>query len=178
MKGGRMVRTQLRLQVRAWVWPSVIIALLGGQLVVCSVIIFASNSDPSVAVEPNYYQQALAWDQKALQRERNTQLGWSAILSVDSNADPSGYRTVEVSLSDRDGNAITGAAVQATAFHHAHARERFESEFRDLGEGRYAARFPLKSDGLCEFRIVAQRNGEIFTLVREQTIGFPGRTEK
>jgi nitrogen fixation protein FixH len=161
-----------------WVWPTVVVALLTGQLVVCGVIVFASSSDPTVAVEPDYYEKAISWDQQAAQRERSRQLGWSATVTVDPLTDRTGARAVGINLRDRNSDSICGAAVRATVFHHACARERFETEFNETADGRYVARLPLKRDGVWEFRIQAQRGSDVFTLTREQPVGLLGSVAK
>jgi nitrogen fixation protein FixH len=141
----------------------VIVALLGVSLSANLALLVLAVDDPSFAVEPEYYEKAMAWDEKRAQDRRNEELGWSLELEVGHDPSPSGSRTVALLLLDDEGAAIEGATVRLETFHNARAGEIFESTLAPEGGGRYAAALPLRRPGLWEFRFVVESGGETFT---------------
>ena len=75
-------------------WVGLILALLGGQIVLMGVMTLLATSDASFAVEPDYYQKALHWDATVAQRRENARLAWSAKIELGNEASVLGERTV------------------------------------------------------------------------------------
>lgn len=145
-----------------WFWPTLVFALLGMQVLICATIIYASNSDPTFAVEPDYYQKSLNWDAAQAQKRAQSELGWTLALDVSSAASPLGQRQLRCRLMGRDGRPIEGAAVSAEAFHHARGNDRLRIEFIPAGPGSYEAAAPLRKPGLWEFRFDVRRGEQVF----------------
>ena len=81
-------------------WP-VAVGLILGSCVAANVwILRIANADPSFAVEADYYQNALRWDDELAQRERNRALGWEITPTLSSISPDSGAE-LRVSLRDR-----------------------------------------------------------------------------
>jgi hypothetical protein len=146
-------------------WPRLVIGLLAGQLLLTGVAVLIATSDRSFAVEPDYYRQALQWDQHRAQLAHNATLGWHAAADVAADATPSGARRVLITLTDRSGAPLEQARVHVTSFAHARAQDRTESDLLPEPGGRYAIGLPLRRPGLWEFRITVERDGETFTAV-------------
>jgi len=146
----------------AFRWISFIVAILGTSVTVAMVMLYVSATDPSVGVEPDYYQQALHWDEHAAQRRVNAQLGWSIDLR-ENPADTIGQRELTLSLTDREGDPIEDATVGVVAFHNARAADRFAFPMLPAGDGLYTAVEPLKRAGRWEFRFTVVTPDSIFT---------------
>ncbi|RMF85709.1 MAG: hypothetical protein D6744_00935 [Planctomycetota bacterium] len=159
-----------QLKRRAWVWPAIVIALLSGHLLVGAVSFYIANSDPSVAIEPDYYKKALDWDRTAAQMRVNAELGWSTDLSVSREADPRGRRTVALAVRDASGEPIRGAQVTYEAFAQARANRRLTGVFDPREPGVYAADLLLLRDGMWEFRFTIERGEQRFTCITRQHV--------
>jgi nitrogen fixation protein FixH len=85
-------------------WGAFVIGLLSLQVIGGAFAIFLATGDESVAVVPNYHQQALDWDQQVAIRNASAKLGWVAEMSqLDAQAGSAGLR---ISLRDRDGQIV------------------------------------------------------------------------
>lgn len=151
-------------------WPGLVFALLGAQLVLVIVAIYLSTSDPSVVVEPNYYQQALHWDEHVAQLRTNAALGWSLTIDVAPTADLRGQRELTATLLNRDGTPLDGATITITLFHHARGHARTGLKLTAASAGRYVALGPLRRAGLWQFRCTVQRGPDTFTAVIDQDV--------
>ncbi|TWT41699.1 FixH [Phycisphaerae bacterium RAS1] len=160
-----------------WFWPALVFALLGMQVVICGAIIYASNTDPTFAVEPDYYQKSLNWDAAQAQQRAQNALGWTLSLDVSSTATPLGQRQLRCRLADRDGQPLEGAAVSAEAFHHARGNERTRIDFTAAAPGSYEAAALLRKPGVWEFRFDVRRGEQSFVITQtidvRQAIGGP-----
>lgn len=137
---------------RAWLWPAIILGLLGGQVALSAIMIYVASSDPSFAVEPDYYQRAVRWDQHS----RGAELAASVAIA---GATADGEREARFTIREVDGRLLRGAAVTVVAFHHGRAAQRRQATLTETNEGVYAARLPLLRAGLWEFRLTIQRDG-------------------
>ena len=138
---------------KGWQWPWIVGGLMAVVLGANLILIYVATSDPSFAVEEDYYQKALAWDDKRAQDRTNEQLGRSADGSV----------AVTASLTDREGRPIPDARIRLQTFHNARAAYVIESDLGGDGSGRYSASLPMRRPGLWEFRIEVERAGRRFT---------------
>jgi nitrogen fixation protein FixH len=141
----------------------VIVALLGVSLSANLVLLVLAVDDPSFAVEPEYYEKAMAWDARRAQDRHNEELGWSLDLEVDPETSQAGSHRVEARLLDRDGAPLEGATVRLQTFHNARAGQILETTLLPAGEGRYRATLALGRPGLWEFRFVVERGEETYT---------------
>lgn len=158
---------------RLWPWAIVLVLGLtvGGNLWVMRV----AGSDPSFAIEPDYYQQAIDWDSTMAQTTRNDALGWALTAQISPPL-ASGATEVVAMLRDASGAPLTGATVRVAASHNARGTEILTAELTDAGDGRYVATIPAARRGLWELRFEAARNGEQFTAtVRTDTTRDPAR---
>jgi nitrogen fixation protein FixH len=167
-----------RARRAAIVWPGIIIGLLTAQVLLLLVMAYIATSDQSFAVEPDYYQKALNWDQLAAQDRLNKQLGWSAHIKVSDAADLMKRRDVTCKLSRDKGEPLSGATVELIAFPHARAGERLKSTLTEQEAGDYTTNIPIARPGLWEFRITAEYASNRFTRVIQQEIKSPGATSR
>ena len=147
---------------RGRAWPFAIAGILLAGVGANVGLIILAASDPSAAVEQDYYRKALAWDAEMAQQQRNIALGWSvhsALQLGKEGADGS----LELTLVDGAGKPLTGADVTALVMHNARAAAVQSVSLRDMGDGRYTARVAARRPGLWEIRISVQREAQIFT---------------
>jgi nitrogen fixation protein FixH len=155
-------------------WVGVICTLLGGQILMLLGMAYLATSDASFAIEPDYYQKGLNWDDTAAQLRTNTRLGWSLEVEVSEETTVFGDRTVSCCLTDRAGRPLNGAAVDAVAFAHARGNQRNAITLAGTGDGRYAASSQFRREGLWEFRFVVRRGPDIFTHTLQRRLDSSG----
>lgn len=145
------------------VWPGVVVALLCMSVTMVTVTIVAALNDPSFAVETDYYERGLRWDDHIAQLDKNRALGWVAAVEV-GEPDAAGRRPLVVALSDAQGAAIEGAVVGASCFHHA-AAHLVETLTLAPGDapGRYRAATAIDREGRWEVTLEVSARGERFT---------------
>jgi nitrogen fixation protein FixH len=161
----------------AQLWPLAVVAVLA-VTVGANVVIYLLARDPGAAVvERDYYRRAVAWDSTMADERRSAELGWR--LQAELGAVGADGAPLTVRLAGRDGVPLSGATVRVEAVHNRDAGHPVAAALVPAGDGRYAARLPLRHAGLWELRFTAARGGERFTqsLRREAALGqgAPGR---
>lgn len=142
-------------------WPFVIAGALGLHVVGSLVMVYFATSNESYAVEPDYYQKALAWNDKRAQDRHNVELGWQLEFTVEPAAqgqDP----ILRAALKAADCEPVTGASMAVEAFANARRDEVLTAILNPADSG-YETTMPLRRDGLWEFRFTVTRNDELFT---------------
>jgi len=145
-------------------WPIIIVSALALHMAASAFFVYLATSNPSFAVEEDYYQKALDWDKRRAQDAVNRTLGWR--LASELNDDPaSSGAALQVLLSDSEGIPIDGAVVEVEAFPIARADQILRQRLHRAGEGRYAATLTMRRQGRWELRFVATRGADRFTHV-------------
>jgi len=143
-------------------WIGMVIGFLMIDVVVFSIAIVLATGDPAHAVEENYYERALNWDETARLRAESEALGWR--VRIDGlESTPRGQKSLmRVSISDAEGAPVEGLSVQGVAFHNARSKERVRLAMRPVEAGAYAAAIDASRPGWWEVQIMARRAGERF----------------
>jgi nitrogen fixation protein FixH len=144
-------------------WVGLVVSLLAGQVVLLSTMAYVAISDGSFAVEPDYYQKGLHWDDTAAQLRRNVALGWSVRVEIGDSAATGGERTLICHLTNRNDEPLDGATIDVAAFPHARGSERSTAMLAAAGDGSYETPLRFSRYGVWEFRFVVQRGPETFT---------------
>lgn len=143
-------------------WPGMVVSLLGMSLVACALTVFFALSDPSFAVEKNYYEKALNWDEQAAQLHTNQSLGWTAAAHLSGILSPRGERTLTVTLTDASGQPIENATITADAFHPARSGDRLNVTLVEKNATHTATdRFTRK--GIWRIKGTARVGDTVFT---------------
>jgi nitrogen fixation protein FixH len=155
-------------------WPTVIIAALVIHVVVSLGTVWLATSNPSYAVEEDYYQKGLQWDAKRAQDRRNAELGWAVGIQVQPAAigNPA---LLELTLTAADATAVEAARVAVETFHNARANEILRAVMEEVAGGRYTARLPMRRSGVWEFRITAVRGDDTFTFTETRYVSLDPR---
>ena len=125
-------------------------------------VIMVANDDPSFAVEPDYYQKAVHWDDAMAQARANESLGWRLEPSLSLSAGAPARLVVR--LSDSSGAPLAGATLTVQAMHNARAAEVFAATLAPADvAGAYRAELPLERAGQWELRFEVTRGAERFT---------------
>ena len=148
---------------RGWWWPPIIAGALALHVVVSLIVVYVATSDPSYAVEEDYYEKAVAWDDKKAQDRTNTRLGWSLEFSVKPPVRPADRPTLEVELLDADRRPLTGAMVMVEAFHKAHGDDIVRETLTEAEDGLYRASPAMQHDGRWELSFTVDHDGDHFT---------------
>ena len=152
---------------RGLIWAFFPFGVLGLSIVMHLAFLTLAASDPSIAVEENYYEKALGWDAHRAQQARNKALGWKIHVTVDNTglrpADPVGRVGLAVRVTDREGVSVSGAAVRLETFHHARAGRVLKAVLTPDEAGVYRTALPLRRSGYHAFRFRVERGTDVFT---------------
>jgi hypothetical protein len=143
-----------------WAWFPVV--LIVSMLAGLGTMAYIAVDDPGFAVEKDYYQKAVHWDQTQAQNEKNARLGWNVALEL---APRGGKIELVAKLVDASGTPIRDASVDVEAFANARAAEIVSAHLVRQQDGTQKAELPLTRTGLWEFRFTAQARGQRFTQV-------------
>lgn len=149
-------------------WPVGVVVLLVGHVLAMLWFISLAVSDPSVAVEEDYYAKALRWDETMAQQETNRRLGWQLAAHVTPPVVRGGDAVLEAVLSDAAGRPVTGAEVSVEAFAVARSGHILRSRLEEREQGRYQTHLLLRRSGRWELRFVVTRAEERFTAKRRE----------
>lgn len=144
-------------------WPPIIAGALAFHVISSLVVVYVATSDPSYAVEDDYYQKAVAWDEKRAQDRLNQNLGWSLEFGVTPPEKPGDQPTLEFTLLDADGGPLAGAAISVETFHNARGDDIVREVLSDVGNGVYRASLPMTRNGRWELRFTVDRGTDHFT---------------
>lgn len=158
------------------VWPGLVFVLLGGQIILMLVAVFLATSDGSFAIEPDYYQKGLRWDETAAQLRENQQLSWEVALAIEQFASILKEGTLTCVVTDSAGQPVIGAVVQVEAFPHVRGTERQTVTLTPRDDGSYAARLRFARKGVWEFRVTVRREEQTFTCTQQRDVYPPGES--
>lgn len=154
----------------AWIIGPALVGLITvSTMIGAAALIYHAHADPSFAVEADYYDKAVHWDDSAAQERRNTELGWRLTIN------PSAADGLELTMVDGLGRPVEGATVSVEAFHNARSADRVTLALIDHGPGVYRQTAEFARPGIWEFRVVARRGADTFTAVRQVVV--PARRE-
>lgn len=149
-------------------WVSLVVTLLGLQLVIGGFAFRLATSDPSVAIVPDYHTTALNWDREQRINTAAHRNGWQIQTELSDIADGNGNRAITVTVTDDDRVAVDGLRVSGQAYHHARAGDMRDFLLAPIGDGKYRTLAPLDRDGLWQLEVSVEGADEPMRL--KQTI--------
>jgi len=156
---------------RGMQWPigiALVLILSAGSNIWVAMI---ASRDESFAVEPEYYQKAVHFDDEMALREASYRLGWHLTPSLALGS-PSREGTVSAALTDSAGTPIRGATVQLLAMHNARASHQLTATLAEVGDGVYRAPLDAERPGEWELRFIVTHGSERFA-IRERVDAAP-----
>ncbi len=160
------------------VWPYLIAGALALHVVVSLIVVFIATSDPSYAVEEDYYQKAIDWDLKRAQDRTNENLGWRFEFEVTPPERPDDQPRLEVTLADAEGAPLTGATITVEAFHNSSSGDILRAALTPTDEpGVYRATLPMQRNGRWELRFTVDHGGQEFTSTETRHLFVEGSWE-
>ena len=147
-------------------WPWALGLVLGLTVAGNFWVMKLAGSEPSMAVEPDYYQKALAWDSTVNQQRINAALGWLLESKLTEGSGDGARPTVEVVLKNAAGEPIDSAVISVEATHNARAGEIYKVRLAAQGMGSYRATLESARRGIWQLRFEVTAGGERFTAVR------------
>jgi hypothetical protein len=144
-------------------WALLPVVLLGALISGLLFMLHVAVDDPHFALEPQYYEQALRWDQARAQQATNERLAWKAQWQLERVASQPGAVSLRVRLTASDGEPLRDAVARVVAFHNAFAADRRTAQLLEEAEASYLATLEDMRPGLWEFRLEVQRGAEHFT---------------
>ncbi len=143
-------------------WPIGVVVILavfvGGNLLMMRI----ANDDPSMAVEPDYYRKAVAFDSTMAEERRSAAVGWSAQTRI-VGSDSAPGATVRVWLRDAAHQPVNGARVTIAARFNARANDIIVDTLTERTGGEYAAPLRVSHAGVWEVRVTAERGTSRFS---------------
>lgn len=140
-----------------WAWFPV--GLLGILVSVQVVLFRLSSGDASFAIEPEYYQKAVTWDERMRERRVSERLGWQAQATITRGDSP----MLRVTLVDARGKPVENAALAVDAFPNARAGEVQQLALRHTTAGIYESALRLIHPGEWEVRLVARTPADTYS---------------
>jgi hypothetical protein len=154
-------------------WPFLVVALLAGHVLILAAVVLVATRDPSFAVTPDYYEQAVAWDATQAQKRASEKLGWKLDLLAGDEADRAAGRELSLTLRDASGAAIAGATIEVMCFHHSHATRPQRFTVTTAADGKALATTAIRHPGFWDFRCIARARDQAFTTTITQSINPP-----
>jgi nitrogen fixation protein FixH len=151
-------------------WGTIIVGLLATEVGLCTWGIYCAVGGTPVAVEADYYNKALHWDDHLALLQMSEELGWNTNLQIPSISAAKGAVPVTFQLQDAAAKAIENAVVNIGYFHHAHPMDLRTATLKETQPGKYAADMSLDRRGIWEFRISATRGADRFVQIIQRDL--------
>lgn len=148
-------------QKKSYKWPLIIVSLLVVHVVAMIVVAAIATSDRSFAVVPNYYQEAIHWDQTKALKEASAKLGWKAEIIVSATEDAKRDRLVALRVTDATGQPVNIEKAQLKYFHFSHAKDA-NSVTLAARDGKIEGTIPLRYEGFYEFNLMVSAGESVF----------------
>jgi hypothetical protein len=142
-------------------WPVGIVAILALTVGANFWIYYVANTDTGIAIEPDYYRKAVAWDSTMAQARDNRAIAWRVTPTLAAFTARDGA-DLRVTLTDSTGAVIPDATVKVSAFYNALAGTVSDTTLVQR-DGGYETRLPVHHKGLWELRFDVRRGAVHFT---------------
>ncbi|MCC6229135.1 MAG: FixH family protein [Phycisphaerales bacterium] len=160
-------------QVKNYLWPWAIFVLLGANMVVVAITVYASQRSRS-PVESDYYQKALHWDDSARQQAVNTALGWKLVPTLKKS--PAGA-DVAIQLLDGKGEPIRTCKVFIEAFPFTDPAHKLDTSIDAADAETLTSTLAIDRPGLWRLSFVVDAGGARFTQQQDIELSEYGNIE-
>ncbi|MEO8000018.1 MAG: FixH family protein [Gemmatimonadaceae bacterium] len=137
-------------------WPIGVSVILGVTVIGNLAVMRIANSDPSFAIESDYYQKAVNFDSTISLERKSATLGWTTVSNIAFDSSATTTR-LTVSIVDKAHQPVTGLTVNVDALFNARANEIQHLRLPETSPGVYSAPIGVGHAGEWEVRINATR---------------------
>jgi len=148
---------------RGMQWPIAVAVVLGLTVIGDVTVAVIASRDEAFAVEPDFYQKAVNFDDEMALRAASRTLGWQLAPSLQLGR-PGTPGLVSITLRDSTGAPLAGARVELLAMHNARASRQLTATLKDLGAGSYEAALDAERPGEWELRFMVTRGSDRFAV--------------
>ncbi len=157
---------------RRWAWIAA--AFLGGHVVLMTTAVtLAVRGHGAAGITPDYYEDALRWDEQRARQRESDALGWRVDVTPDIWLDAEGQRTVRINAADANARPIADAAIELTAFHRLAPKAKREAVAQRVAPGVFEARLPMQRTGEWRITVTMRRGDDTFARTLDQIIAAP-----
>lgn len=160
-------------QVKNYLWPWAIFVLLGANMVVVAITVYAAQRSRS-PVESDYYQKALHWDDSARQQGVNKALGWKLVPALKKVA--AGAEVV-IGLLDGKGNPIRTCKIFIEAFPFTDPAHKLDASIDAADADSLTTTLAIDRPGLWRLSFVVDAGGARFTQQQDIELSEHGNIE-
>ncbi|TWU47348.1 FixH [Rubripirellula tenax] len=151
-------------------WVSLVVTLLGIQLLIGFVAIRLATGDPSAAIVPDYHNAALNWDVSQRAITAADRMGWTVSIATSDVADARGMRATEISILDDQDQPVDDLRIMASIYHHARAANVQTFAIESIGQGRYLTLAPMQRPGLWQMELMIEGAEQLIKKSSEITV--------
>jgi nitrogen fixation protein FixH len=137
-----------------WKWLIAIAGLLVANMIAMVILAVIANRGGAQVI-PDYYVRATHYDEELASSTRSQALGWRVDVAVAGD-------TVDATVVDASGSAITGATVRITGYQRAHASDVVDVVLTAADAGRYRGAMPGRR-GWYDLVVRVDARGESYT---------------
>ncbi len=152
------------------VWVGIVVGLLGLQIVTGVVSVMLAIGDPTVAIIPNYHQNAVNWDSTRRALQLTESLGLQVDASAAAAVGEDGKRLLVIELKDADGNVMSGVNLHAKVYHHADGKVIHNVQLKQVASGSYAGLTKLTQSGLWQLELRIEGEHGVAAVSREMYV--------
>jgi len=149
-------------------WPAIIVGMLvlHASIILGTITVISARHD--LYVEPDYYAKAIDWDTQREMLETADRLGWVIdITPAEPVQDSVGFRQLNITLLDANGDPMDRALVELECYHPAHAADRNKKVMLGQGDGNYQAEVVMDTPGYWNVHLAIQYQGMSAMVMRE-----------
>lgn len=148
-------------------WKLVPFAILVPTVIFAVWRIQIALDDPHFAVQEDYYEKGVHFDEELARRAASDALHWSGDLLPGTRAEGGG---VQLTLNDEAGVPIEGAVGTLRAFHNAYPAQAQEVSWRESAPGVYDAELVYDRSGIWRWQLVLTRGEQRWQYDRKQEV--------
>lgn len=160
-------------QAKNYLWPWAIFVLLGANMVIVAITVYASQRSRS-PVESDYYQKALHWDDSARQHAVNSALAWKLVPALKKSV---AGADVAIELLDGKGEPIRTCKISIEAFPFTDPAHKLEASIDAADAESLTTSLAIDRPGLWRLSFVVDAGGARFTQQQDIELSEYGNIE-
>ncbi len=144
-------------------WIALVLGLFSMHIIATAALIYFAHTDPGFAVEDDYYEKGVHWDEHRAQLAHNKQLGWRIEVNKLVPKGTLSIASLIVRIEDTDGVPLEADLVTLTLYHNARAADRQVVTLSRAEDGAYHGEARLRRPGWWQLDFEIRRGSDLFT---------------